>query len=132
MTTDLSHIKVGDKLATRFTHREYGYNPAPVAYTIWEAVRLTDTLIICSKPGGAGLRVRRTDGKVIGTDYTVALEATPELLDLHRTQLINQDRYTSARRALSDLIGMQYHELKLSVRQLEHLAKAWAEVKAMR
>ena len=131
MTTDLSHIKVGDKVATRFTHREYGYNPAPVAYTIWEAVRLTDTLITCSKPGGRELRVRRTDGKVIGADYAVALEATPELLDLHQTQLINRARYTSARLALSDLIGMQYHQLKLSARQLEHLAKAWAEVKAM-
>ena len=40
MGTDLSHIKVGDKLATRFTHREYGHNPAPVAYTIWEAQNL--------------------------------------------------------------------------------------------
>lgn len=132
MKTSLSHIKVGDKLVTE-RKRQGCYNPAPLDYVFWDVLRVTATLIVCKMPGGtAELRVRRQDGKVITKGGTYAVQATPDVVERHQRQHQNHARYSAAVRSLADLIGMQHHELKLSVRQLEHLAKAWAEVKAMR
>lgn len=126
MTTNLKHLKEGDKIARKL-HRHF-YSSAPfVEYEIRTIVRTTPTQLITDK----NTRVRH-DGRMIGGSFFhVFCQATPEIITQTQQQLNELARYQKAVASVDDLIGLPLHRLNLSAKQLEHLAKAWVEVKAM-
>lgn len=131
VATDLTHIKVGDKLALK----ELGSrtNCFAVDHRILVVSRLTATQACCVDVRGFGgeWRFRLSDGKEIGEGYSHAEIATPQILAKNEAQLDAANRLRSAESDLSDLFDKCAHQLKLSLEQTEALAKAWLEVKAM-
>jgi hypothetical protein len=94
--------------------------------------RTTATQVVTKdERGHYEVRFRIEDGKQVGTSYTYAVEVTPELLAEHTKQTEELARWRAAEKATDDLIGSPMHELKLTTDQLERLAAAWVEVKAM-
>lgn len=132
--TDLSNIKPGDKLAIISHSNRYMDRGAPhVTHVIFTVERKTQTQIVLSRGPNSSeaARVRIKDACVIGKPYTKAVEATPEILAEHKAQVEALRHYRMTTSVLSDLMGKQLHQLNLSIQQIEHLAKAWEEVKAM-
>lgn len=130
MATDLTNIKVGDKLAIREGNN---WDRHPVDHRILVVERLTATQVCCANAlGGNGeWRFSRSNGRQIGKDYTYAEIATPELLAKNQAQLDASRRNREAEADLNDLFGKHAHQLKLSLEQTEALARAWNEIKAM-
>lgn len=130
---DLSHIKPGDTLATGNRQRWIGHesNEPRVAYNLLPVTRTTATMIE-AESSGRPIKIRKADGKLVGHDYTYAIEATPELIAEHRQQVTMYNRYRSAAIQLADLYGKACHQLNLTTEQSEALATAWDSVKAMK
>ena len=101
--------------------------------------RLTATQAIAEHFGPGPVYSRepvrlRHDGRLIGGGggmYAWAYRATQEDIDKVIADAHEAARYRAARERLGDLIGKELHQLKLTTGQLEHLAKAWEQVKAM-
>lgn len=125
---DLTNVKTGDSLAIRLTSRG-----SDLSHRLLIVDRLTDTQVICRDARGqfGEVRFRKSDGKQIGEEYRYAELGTPELIASVQHQAEQVQRRQLARDALSDLEGKHLHQLKLSIEQLEALAKAWREIKAM-
>ena len=126
---NLSHIQVGDVLATKNRNRYMSFVPA-VNYKLWKVTKRTATQIVCEK-GAVELRVRASDGQIIGEKYERAIEATPEIIATTNAEIDLEDRYLKAMRACDDLVNQPLHRLNLSTKKIEALAKAWEEIKAM-
>lgn len=132
MATNLTHITVGDKLAIENPARRVNsYEPSHIILVV---DRESATQVACRRANGLGgeWRFRKSDGKQIGENYRYAEIATPELLAKVAEQTERQARELSARTALNDLSGKHLHQLHLTLEQTEALAKAWAEIKAMK
>lgn len=133
MSTNLAHIKPGDFLATKKLNRSRMPERPDISHEIWVVERETATQLharnISSR--SVSISVRKTDGKVIGENYMHAFVATSEILEEHRAQSEELARYQKANAIVNDLIGKELHQLKLNTKQLEALAKAWVEIKAM-
>lgn len=127
---DLTGTQVGDVLAMK---KDRGWGQCPsTSHTILDVTKRTETQITCVTRGTyAIVKVRAKDGKVIGMDYRWAMIATPELLELNAAEQQRIDRYRGAYDDLNDLIDMPLHRLKLTIEQMEKLAAAWKDVKAM-
>lgn len=125
---DLTHIKSGDHLAIR---QKYGVSDATHRLLVVE--RTTAEQVVCRDADGeAGeWRFLKSTGKQIGEQYRYAEIATPELVAEVRKAQATQARLRAARLSLDDLEGKHLHQLKLSVEQVEALAKAWTDIKAM-
>lgn len=127
MSNDLSNVKVGDTLAVP-NRTSPGIQRA--SHSLIRVERLTNTQLVCSS-GKLEWRVRKSDGKVFDRDYIYAQVATPELIASVNEQKARIDREFKVRTRLNDLIGVPLHRLNLDPAQLEVLAEAWDEVKAM-
>lgn len=128
---DLSSVKVGDKLALRVKGSNWeSYVPT---HRILIVERVTATQVGCRNAlGGSGeWRFRKSDGKEVGEDYSYAEIATQELLDAQDALRAKRNRFTAACAQLNNLFGKERHQLKLSLEQLEALAKAWVDVQAL-
>lgn len=101
-----------------------------VTHSLWTVSRVTPTQAIAASQRGE-IRVRLEDLKVIGEDYTRAAIASEEMQAQHADQVQELSRFRAAVAATDDLIDRPLHQLKLSTAQMEALAKAWAEIKAM-
>jgi hypothetical protein len=125
---NLSHINPGSKLAIPTDlWRAPRYLPI-VSHRIITVGRKTETQLISSCED---IRVRIKDGSVVGEEY-YAIEATPEIIAQRIAQIAKIDRYHMALKELVGLIGKSLTHLNLSTDQIEHLAKAWKEVQAMK
>lgn len=104
-----------------------------VTHELFKVLKLTETQAITqsNRQLGGDVRFRLSDLKVVGENYRYVHIATQELIDEIARQHAEVDRYNKARGALTGLIGKELHQLNLTTEQIEHLAKAWAEVKAM-
>jgi hypothetical protein len=127
---NLTHLKPGDKIATANNTGWRSQSPA-IAYELLTITRVTDSQVIAENQYFQQSRFRRVDGKKVGDSYVFAVEATPYLLDEHAKQVAEVARWSAASKATDDLMGKHLHQLKLNTAQLERLAAAWAEVKAM-
>lgn len=131
----LEHLQVGDKLAICTGWERFsGFSRMPaetrITHEILTITRRTPTQLQTS----SGCVVRIKDGMLIGHTAGMRVHATPatqELLEAHEAQKRALERWHAARSALGGLIGKELHQLRLSIEQIEHLAKAWAEVQAM-
>jgi hypothetical protein len=101
-----------------------------VTHSLWTVSRVTPTQAIAASQRGE-IRVRLEDLRVVGRDYTRAAIASEEMQAEHAAQVEEQARYRAAAQATDDLIDRPLHRLKLSTAQIEALAKAWSEIKAM-
>lgn len=88
---NLKNVKQGDMLA--FPVRTNGYMTGPRAtLKLVKVERVTATQLACAN----GTNVRISDGKVIGKDYTYAVEATPEVrakIEAEALAVASHDRY---------------------------------------
>jgi hypothetical protein len=128
---NLTHIKPGDKLALRNSST---WGATATTYAMLTVLRTTATQAVATydgRPSSPELRIRLSDGRVIGKDYTRAVEATPYLLAQHSAETSMLKRRREAVKALETLIDKPMHRLNLTVEQMERLAAAWAEIKAM-
>jgi hypothetical protein len=130
MAHDFSNIEIGGMLAIR---NRGGWTHSLPTHDIFTVVSKTATQIkaLSNASEHISQRVRIKDGKVIGSDYTYAIPATPELIEQHKDEMLLARRHRSARLALSDLEGKYLHQLRLTLDQKEALAEAWTRVKAM-
>lgn len=127
-TNKFENVKVGDSLAVK-SDSDWGCYPK-IAHRIFGVTKRTTTQLV-AKLDRAEIRVRTSDGKILGENYKYAEIATPELLAQNKAEREQRERFAVAARACGDLIGKELHQLKLSVAQLERLAEAWSEIKAM-
>lgn len=127
MAKTLKDLTVGDKIFKKTPYRNaYDFMPC-VDHEIHTIVRTTPTQLITDR----GIRVRH-DGRPVGGSYFNNFEvATPEMIAENEKQLAARERYRKAVASVDDLINRPLHHLKLTTEQLERLAEAWAEVKAM-
>ena len=125
----LTHIKPGDTIATANRHHAFGVSVPRVKHHLWTVTKRTATQIVAEK-GSQELRVRASDGKVVGENWVYAIEATPELIAKTKAEQALLNRYYDASHACDELFQPS-HRLNLTVPQLEALAKAWAKIKAM-
>lgn len=126
---NLTHIKPGDKLAIP-CRRALSHVPH-VSHDIVPVHRITATQLVGVWSNGSEVRVNRETGKILGGIPGRAIEATPELLAQNEAEVSENHRWHIAAINTRDLIGKDLHQLKLTTAQLERLAAAWAEVKAM-
>ena len=132
MTTTLTHIQVGDLIAETNKERNWGDAP-PITQHLYRVTKRTPTQAEAVNVHHKHLtiRVRVSDGKIIGTDYSTAVFATPEIIAQHNAQVAALNRWREARSRLQDLEGRYLHQLRLTVEQMEVLAEAWERVKSM-
>lgn len=127
---NLAHIKNGDKLAIP-CRRALSHVPH-FSHDIVTVHCVTATQLVGTWRNGTEVRINRKNGNVIGREYyPLAEEVTPGLLARHEAEVSEYQRWRVAFTNTSDLIGKELHQLKLTTAQLERLAAAWAEVKAM-
>lgn len=128
---NLNNLKVGDKIAIPSMGRSFSSTVPRIDYEIFAVTRKTQSLLFVEHQDGRLRRIRIKDGKRIGDDYVYAVEATPELIAEHQSQVDELERYRQAASSLDDLMGRPLHRLALSLEQTERLADAWLEVKKM-
>lgn len=132
---DLSHLKIGDHVAMPPESRRQRGDPTPyVEHRLYQVTSKSPKQLRITNVHNASKveSVRQADGVVIGGRFREhAIEATPEIIERYQAQCAARARYNEALRGLTDLLGREQHQLKLTTAQLEHLARAWAEVKAM-
>lgn len=129
---DLTHIAIGDMLA--LAEPSTGSWAPSVSHRLLVVERVTATQVCCTDDRNyfGEWRFRKSDGKLIGRNYKWAEIATPELIASIKAQRDAVERHKKAREALGDLEGKHLHQLKLNLEQIEALAKAWTEIKAMK
>lgn len=126
--TNKHDIRPGTVLALN-ERNPLSYYPQ-VTHSLWTVSRVTPTQAIVASQYGE-IRVRLEDLKVIGKEYTRAAIASEEMQAQHAAQVQELSRFRAAVAQTDDLIDRPLHQLKLSTAQLEALAKAWTEIKAM-
>jgi hypothetical protein len=122
------NIQVGTVLA-HYVRQQTSHWPR-VTHKLYQVTRVTATQAVAAS-GSHEIRLRLRDMKIIGDDYAIAQVADDALLAEHLAQKVAYRRYVTATEATKDLIDKPAHQLKLSLRQLEALAKAWQEIKVL-
>lgn len=128
--TNKHNIRPGTVLALSQNERGLLSHYPRVTHSLWTVSRVTPTQAIAASQYGE-IRVRLEDLKVVGKDYERAAIASEKMQAEHAAQLQELSRFRAAVKATDDLIGRELHQLKLNTEQMEALAKAWAEIKAM-
>lgn len=132
MAAPLTHLNVGDYVATAGEREALSSFRPQITNHIWQIQKKTATQMTCQIVGGTReIRVRIIDGKIIGQNYRNAIEATPEIIAARNEQVRERNRYIKAESDLEDLIGKGLHLLKLNTAQIEALAEAWTKIKEM-
>lgn len=129
---NLTHIQPGDLIAVPINNTNRWDRRTPkIEHEIYRVTKRTATQAEAVRiHGSITIRIRVADGKVIGQDYTRAIEATPELVARHKAQTEHRQRHIVAKRMLEDL-ERALTRSQLTTVQLEALAEAWEQVKAM-
>lgn len=129
----LDHLTIGDFIRTPHRDSRYGYRRLPViSNEILEIIAQTATQFTAKSRGRVTeVRVRKSDGKLIGKDFEYAEPATAEQIAENESQIAAHNRYVRAYSEAQKIWDKPLHQLDLTTAQLERLAKAWAEVQAM-
>ena len=128
---NLTHIQVGYLVAVPTFHANRWTRTPQIEHEIYRVTKRTETQAQAETlTGRATIRIRVADGKVIGENYKRAIEATPELVARHEAQIEHRKRHLVAERKLEDLEQALLRRMLTTV-QLEAIAEAWEQVKAM-
>lgn len=125
----MNEIRPGTVLAVSAAN-PISYYPR-VTHILYTVSRVTPTQAIAIGERGE-IRVQLKNLRLVGKQYAHAAVATEEIQERHAAQVAELARWRAADAATNDLIGKPLHMLKLNTDQFEALAKAWAEIKAMR
>ena len=128
---NLSELEIGDKVAISNKSNGFGSHVPKVDYVICTVTKTTETQAILKGYYGGDVKIRKSDGKLFGENYTYARYADDDLLAKHSSQIAELKRWRTARDAIGDLIGKELHQLNLSTAQIEKLAQAWTDIKNM-
>lgn len=128
--TTTPDIRLGTVLAVGERNHSIGHWPK-VMHNLYTVSRLTATQAIAVGARGE-IRVHLKNLRVVGQDYTYAAIASDELQAKHAAQVAELARFRAAGALVADLIGRHLHQLNLTTAQLEALAKAWVDIKAMK
>lgn len=122
----LVDVKHGDQLAIR---QKFG--ASDVTHRLLVVERTTAEQVVCRDAGGqAGeWRFLKSTGKQLGEQYRYAEIATPELIASLQEQADTARRRSIAFGVAYEITSRALHELTLP--QIEALAKAWTDIKAM-
>lgn len=137
MASDLTHINPGDKLAVKASGSSWHGHRPRITHSIFVVSRTTATQIIAEyalgTPVSVGreIRVHKKNGAISGHNYQHAEQATDEMVETIKDQIRTYHRYVAAEDFMKDLIGREAHQLNLTLEQVEYLARAWENVKAM-
>lgn len=128
----IQNIKVGDSIAISMGNNRWDNNVPYVTMRILTVVSIGKAQATCkSNEIAPPTRIRLSDGKVLGEKFAYAELATDEILLKNKRERELLARYREANIAISDLINVPLHKLKLSVPQMEALGKAWQALKLM-
>lgn len=125
MTTE---IKVGDLLAIPIRSSSWSFCPN-ITNKIVRVERLTKTQAVCGY-----VRIRLSDLCEVGGAgiFRRAVLATPEIIELNKSEAAMQKRYFAAKKKVDRLEGHAVVEIrKLRIEQLEALGEAWEKILAM-
>ena len=138
---NLSHLKVGDKVAKRATARDWNVmrNTPKLTHDIFTVTGRTKTQLKFKPFKHRNDRedaIRVSDGMLIGSagpdsQRVYFIEATTDIIQAHEIEKAAILRHQNACRAVDSLINKSYAFLDLTTEQLEALGKAWAEIQAM-
>lgn len=134
---NLSHLKVGDKIARLALERGWDASMAsPVmTHVICVITGRTKSRLKFKSHAGLEEAIRVDDGLQIGSSGDIRrvyfIEATPEMLEQHQAERLKIQRYRAAHKQTKSLIEKSHRQLNLTTEQLEALGKAWAEIQAM-
>lgn len=124
----LAHVKDGDYLALR---NKFG--TSDVTHRLLVVERTTASQVICrdahGQCGERRFRFLKSNGKQLGEQYRYAEIATPELIASLQDQADTARRRYIAFGIANQITSKALHELTLP--QIEALAKAWTDIKAM-
>lgn len=134
--TNLSHLNIGDHVAIPCRDSISFRHQPIISHLIYKITGRTKTQFkVANTNNPMQIKtIRIADGALIGertSVYVRAEPAPPEILAQHEAQKAALIRFRQAQAGLQGLIGKELHQLSLTVEQMEHLGKAWAEVKAM-
>lgn len=131
-SVNLEGVKIGEHLAVKVYNRvDYVHKVSRIIYRV---TKITPTQVVAEDTHrhSREIRVRIKDGHIFGGGSFSYVEiATPEIIKQHNAEVAIVERYRAAVSVVDDLINQPLHRLKLTTEQLEALAKAWQEVKAM-
>ena len=130
--TTTQHITPGTILAVAQDSWHHPSYLPKVSNALYTVSRVTPTQAIAAGSNGEEIRVRIKDIGLIGKGYKRAAIADDEIQAEHAAQMNELARFRSAYRQTDDLISRPLHQLKLSTDQLEALATAWVQIKAMK
>ena len=131
--SNLTHIQPGDLIAASNTARNWGYAAPSISHILYRVTKRTPTQAEAVNVHNERLtiRVRVSDGKILGQDYCKVVFATPEIIAQHNAEVAARNRWGETANRLRDLVGSSLIRLGLTVEQMEVLADAWERVKAM-
>lgn len=132
--TNPVNIQPGDLIAASNTARNWGGYAPSISHILYRVTKRTPTQAEAVNVHNERLtiRVRVSDGKIIGEDYyRRAVVATPEIIAQHNAEVAARNRWGETANRLRDLNGSSLIRLGLTVEQMEALADAWERVKAM-
>ena len=112
-------------------------NPAShwpqISHVFYTVSRVTTTQAIAIGDFNREIRVRLKDLGVVGETYARVVIATEDMLTRNAAQVAELARFRAAHELVAkDLIGKDLHQLKLTTKQLEALAKAWTDIKQIK
>jgi len=130
--TNLVNIQPGDLVADNTSVRTWGNAPA-IKHVLYRVTKRTPTQAEAVNVHNERLtiRVRVSDGKILGQDHRKVVFATPEIVAQHNAEVAARNRWNETANRLRDLDGSSRIRLGLTVEQMEVLADAWERVKAM-
>lgn len=138
---NLSHLKMGDKVAKRALARSWDVmrSTPKLTHEIFEVTGRTKTQLKF-KPfkhrNDLEEAIRVSDGMLVGSAgphsrRVYFIEATADIIKAHEVEKAAILRHQNACKAVDSLINKSYAFLDLTTEQLEALGKAWAEIQAM-
>jgi len=138
---NLSHLKVGDKVAKRASERDWNVmrNTPKLTYQIFTVTGRTKTQLKF-KPfkhrNDMEEAIRVSDGMLVGSagpdsQRVYFIEATDDIIKAHEAENKAIMRHKAACDGVNGLINRSHAFLDLTTEQLEALGKAWAEIQAM-
>ena len=130
--TNPVNIQPGDLIAASNTARNWRNAPS-ISHILYRVTKRTPTQAEAVNVHNERLtiRVRVSDGKILGQDHRKVVFATPEIVAQHNAEVAARNRWGEAANRLRDLDGSSLIRLGLTVEQMEVLADAWERVKAM-
>lgn len=120
--SDLSAAKVGDYVAIPTEYDSWNPSRPKTTYDLHQVVKVTGKQIHTQH-----LKIRIEDGFIFGFYNRTAILATPEILEQHKKELAEKQRWMQATKIISKY-GDRIHHNRFTTEQAEKLAALLTEI----